>query len=212
MKFTSNLVLCLAAATAVAGKTLFIKEEDFIQNMDPNCPTVKHYSAEYHQDTACNRVMQNDFKKTLGRFAIQQRLQAEGTNNVPSEKTAFCPQTVSPMTSDDTTTGFDTVWLMENTASMPVVVAFMLQQPDGTFKEVSAFDSNISPPNHDPKAILQPNQWKSLHTHEGHVFHVREILKDGGMGQGALGYSLPFCCGFEVFVLHCVSVVSHIYS
>jgi hypothetical protein len=72
---------------------------------------------------------------------------------------------------------------MENTASMPVVVAYMLQQPDGTFKEVSAFDSNISPPNHDPKAILQPGQWKSLHTHEGHVFHVREILKDGGMGQ-----------------------------
>jgi hypothetical protein len=180
MKFTSSLV-CLAAASATAHT--YIKEEDFIKTMDPECPTVKHYTAEYHQDTVCNRASQNAFKLSLGRGAIQQRLELEGTNNVPSEKTAFCPQTVTPMTSEDATTGFDTVWLMENTASTPVVVAFMLQQPDGTVKEVSAFDSNISPPNHDPKAILQPNQWKSLHTHEGHVFHVREILKDGGMGQ-----------------------------
>jgi hypothetical protein len=67
--------------------------------------------------------------------------------------------------------------------NIAVVVAFMKEQQDGSFLEVSAFDEKISPPNHDPRAILKPNEWKSLQTHEGHVFHVREILKDGSMGQ-----------------------------
>ena len=186
MKFSSQLVvpfLCLAALSASTTNGFFVNEDDVVKGMDPMCPTVQHYTAVYHENTACDRAQQNLFKETLNRHATQMKLQAQGTNAVPSELTSFCPQTVSPLTSSESTTGFDTVWLVENTATTPVVVAHMLEQADGSFKEVSAFDSSISPPNHDPKAILQPQEWKSLQTYEGHVFHVREIMKDGNMGQ-----------------------------
>lgn len=180
--FSSRLIqfLCIAS---FAADGFFVHEEDVVKNMDPLCPTVNHYTAQYHQDNACDRAAQNGFKDALNRHGIQTRLQAEGTGTVPSEQTTFCPQTVAPLTNSKASSGFDTVWLVENTASTPIVVAFMLEQPDGTYKEVSAFDIKISPPNHDPKAILQPDQWKSLQTYEGHVFHTREILKDGSMGQ-----------------------------
>jgi hypothetical protein len=180
--FSSKVVLSLLALTATSSG-FFVKEEDVIKGMDPNCPTVKHYTAVYHQDTACDRAEQNLFKDTLNRAGIQTKLHGTGTDIVPSQKTTFCPETVNPMTNKDAVTGFDTIWIMENTASTPVVVCFMAEQADGTFRETSAFDSKISPPNHDPKAILKPNEWKTLHTYEGHVFHVREILKDGSMGQ-----------------------------
>ena len=186
MMFSSKVVVPFLFLAALAAKTtngFFVKEEDVTKGMDPTCPTVSHYTAVYHENGVCNRAQQNLYKETLNRAAIQTKLQKQGTNQVPSEQTSFCPQTVSALTVEGSTHGFDTVWLIENTASTPVVVAHMLAQADGTFKEVSAFDSKISPPHHDPKAILKPEEWKSLQTYEGHVFHVREILKDGAMGQ-----------------------------
>lgn len=182
MIFSSRLIQFLCVAS-LAANGFYVHEQDIIKSMDPFCPTVDHYTAEYHQDSTCNRVSQNAFKKTLNRHGTYNRLQLSGTNPVPSQQTSFCPQTVSPLTNAQSSTGFDTMWIVENTASTPVVVAFMMQQPDGTFKEVSAFDTKISPPNHDPKAILAPGSWKSVQTYEGHVFHTREILKDGSMGQ-----------------------------
>ena len=56
----------------------------------------------------------------------------------------------------------------------------------GVNVEVSAFDSNISPAHHDPRAILQPGEWKSLSVFLGHTFHVREMIDVGG-GQLAPG-------------------------
>ena len=182
MKFSSHLIQLLSVASMASGE-FFVHEKDVTRNMDPLCPTVNHYTAIYHYDSVCDRSQQNLFKDTLNRGATQSRLQREGTDKVPSQRTTFCPQTVAPLTNSEASLGFDTVWIVENTASTPIVLAYMLEQADGTFKEVSAFDNKISPPNHDPKAILQPEQWTSLHTYEGHVFHTREILKDGSMGQ-----------------------------
>jgi len=170
--------MCLAASNS-----FFVKEKDVVAGMDENCPTVKHYTAEFHQNHVCDRAAQNAAKKTLGRGATQAKLHNAGTDGVPSEHTTFCPQTVNPLTNPEATIGFDTVWLVENTATTPVVISYMIEQTDGTFKEVSALDAKISPPHHDPKAILQPNEWKSIQTYEGHVFHVREIMPDGSMGQ-----------------------------
>lgn len=181
MMFSHRLIQFLCVASAAAG--FFVHEKDITKDMDPSCPTVNHYTAEYHMDGVCNRAAQNTYKDSLNRAGIQRRLMVEGTDRVPSQKTSFCPQTVTPLTNSEASTGFDTVWIVENTASTPIVLAFMLEQPDGTYKEVSAFDSKISPPNHDPKAIVMPEKWTSLHTYEGHVFHAREILKDGSMGQ-----------------------------
>lgn len=183
MMFSTKSFLQFLCVSSLAADGFFVHEEDVVKNMDPLCPTVNHYTAEYHQDNACNRAQQNAFKENLNRHVIQQKLQEQGTAKVPSEHTTYCPQTVAPLTNPDATYGFDTVWIVENTASTPIVAAYMLEQADGTFKEVSAFDNKISPPNHDPKAILQPEEWRSLQTYEGHVFHTREILKDGSMGR-----------------------------
>jgi hypothetical protein len=183
MMISSKVVASFVALAAFANAKFFVTDEQVTAGMDPTCPTVQHYDAPYHKDTACDRAQQNLFKDAYNRDGIYARLSATGPDSVPSQHTGFCPQTVTALTNSKASTGFDTVWLVENTASTPVVVAFMMEQADGTYKEVSAFDNKISPPNHDPKAILLPNQWKSLQTHEGHVFHVREINKDGSMGQ-----------------------------
>jgi len=183
MMFSSKSLLQFLCVSSLAADGFFVHEEDVVKNMDPLCPTVNHYTAAYHQDTSCDRIQQNAFKENLNRHVIQQNLQTQGTGKVPSEQTTYCPQTVAPLTNSEALSGFDTVWIVENTASTPIVAAFMLAQADGTFKEVSAFNNKISPANHDPKAILQPEEWRSLQTYEGHVFHTREILKDGSMGQ-----------------------------
>ncbi|CAB9518807.1 expressed unknown protein [Seminavis robusta] len=185
MMFSSQLIVQFLAFTALTTSVtseFFVKEKDVVKGMDPSCPTVRHYTAAYHEDNACDRARQNLYKESLNRVSIYHRLNEGGTNTVPSKRTSFCPQVVSPMTNSEAQTGFDTVWLLENTASTPVVVGYMMAQADGTFKEVSAFNNKISPPNHDPQAILATGAWKSLQTYEGHVFHIREINKDGSMG------------------------------
>jgi hypothetical protein len=74
--------------------------------------------------------------------------------------------------------GLDTSWIVENTASSPVVLSFV---KDGV--ERSAVQTSISPPEDDPKAILQPGEWKAINTYDGHVFHARELLPDGTTGK-----------------------------
>jgi hypothetical protein len=40
--------------------------------------------------------------------------------------------------------------------------------------------------------FLKPGEWKAFQTHEGHVYHVREILKDGSMGQVLLQHRVGY--------------------
>ncbi|CAB9528665.1 expressed unknown protein [Seminavis robusta] len=150
-----------------------------------DCPSHDYfYVSPMHHDTACDLAGQNQYKKSLDRRAIWQRLHESGTQNVPTQRTSFCPETVQPlMDSDKFQEGFNTAWIVENTATVPVVVAFVMERPDGTRIEVSAMNHKIAPPNHDPKAILKPGEWKAVQTYEGHVFHVRELLQDGSQGM-----------------------------
>jgi len=67
-----------------------------------------------------------------------------------------------------------------------VCVSWLKKTETGQVVEVSAVDPSISPPHHDPKAVLQPGMWKSFNTHDGHAFHVRELLKDGSLGPVVL--------------------------
>lgn len=136
---------------------------------------------KYHLDTACDRMGQNEFRANMNRFATWKRLQGTGPQRVPTEKTVICPEDVKDISGGEgSLTGFDTVWLVENTASTPVVVSWV---DSNSGIEYSAFNSKITPPSADPEAIMQPGTWRTYFTFEGHVFHVRELLEDGTTGN-----------------------------
>jgi hypothetical protein len=74
-------------------------------------------------------------------------------------------------------TGYDTSVIIENKATTPVVLVFIHRG-----REVSAMNTKIAPPQADPSSILQPGEWKHVHTFEGHVIHVRQLKQDGSLG------------------------------
>lgn len=135
------------------------------------------HTEKYHLNDACNRASQNSFRDALNRHGHHRRLMPTGVRRVPNQKTVHCPENVEDLSRDDALLGFDTVWLLENTASTPVCVAWV---KDGI--EYSAMNSKITPPNMDPETIIQPGEWKSFITWESHIFHVRQMLEDGSMG------------------------------
>lgn len=160
MIVSKHFILLTLVLAPVIGE-IFITEEDKIRGMDRNCPTVRHHVAKYHQDTACDRAAQNQYKPTLDRADVRVRLQHTGTRNVPDVKTSFCPQEAHPLVTPDHTTGFDTAWIVENTATTPVVISYVMQQEDGSFTEVSPFDTkSLAPTNQDPRNFLKPGEWK----------------------------------------------------
>jgi hypothetical protein len=65
------------------------------------------------------------------------------------------------------------MWFVENTASMPVVIAYV--DPE-TGLEVSAVNKKTTPATADPQSVLPVGEWKSIHAFEGDVFVVREVL------------------------------------
>ena len=97
--------------------------------------------------------------------------------HVPNEKTVLCPLDVQDLVqSEENRNGMDTMWIVENTSSEPIVLSFVGR--DGV--EYSASNSKITPPQDDPRAFLKPKQWKALHAWEGHVFHVRSFDSETG--------------------------------
>lgn len=168
-----------AAAAALLLLSNIVAADDAAATMCSNGPDIP--TRLYHNDGVCNRLEFNRFKSNLNRPAMRQKLQAMGgANLVPDQKTVICPLEevdLTPAAGQVTTTGFDTIWMVENTASTPVVIAYV-DQKNGM--EYSAVNSHISPPQADPQAILQPGQWKPIYTFEGHVFHVRELNSDDG--------------------------------
>jgi hypothetical protein len=117
---SSKKLICLlvsASAMTIPALGFFVKEADVIKGMAPDCPVVNHYQHESHRDTACDRAGQNVYKDSLNRHGTRAKLQAVGTGGVPSQKTSFCPQTVEPLASSGHVTGFDTAWVIENTAA-----------------------------------------------------------------------------------------------
>jgi len=164
MRFDNNLFVAIAAILSTVA--------------DASNQACGHTeTAKYHVDSACDRAAYNRFRDGFNRGASHRRLKSTGVRRVPGQKTVVCPTQVADLSHEDALTGFDTVWNMENSASTPVVVAFV---KDGV--EYSAMNAKITPPNLDPKAILQPGQHRSFVTYESHVFHVRSLLADGSMG------------------------------
>jgi hypothetical protein len=143
----------------------------------------------YHGDHTCHRAGYNEFKENMLRHLTYQKFKPTGYSAVPNQRTVMCPDSVQDLHASsgnaETQTGYDTVWIVENTASDPVVLSYV-NPVDGM--EYSAINAQITPPQDDDNAILQPGQWRAIYTWEGHVFLARQLL-DGG-GQQASSKSL----------------------
>lgn len=136
---------------------------------------------KFHSDASCNRAEYNNYKQNQNRRLTHERINRleGGARNVPNQKTVICPTTATTTnlhtdTGDDSSSigGFDTMWIVENTSSGPALLAWV--DPHSGI-EYSAVHSKMLAAN-DPEAVLLPGQWMALHTHEGHVFHVREFF------------------------------------
>lgn len=159
----------------------------------PACPIMTEETLpKYHVDSTCDRVAQNSPERRLQRQARYEMLRKAGLSQVPNQLTVTCPQEPVDLTMGQV--GQDTTWVVENKSSGKVVVAYI-----NSGVEYSAMNPSITPPQADPKAILQPGEWKSIYVFEGHVFHVREILADGSAGNillqhrsGLIGFTNRF--------------------
>mmetsp|Transcript_29134 Transcript_29134/g.86222 ORF Transcript_29134/g.86222 Transcript_29134/m.86222 type:complete len:371 (-) Transcript_29134:270-1382(-) len=67
--------------------------------------------------------------------------------------------------------------MLRNRSSNPVAVALVDRSRRN--KEVSAMNPKVSPPHHDPEAILQPGQRAVVDTTLGAILHVRELVRVG---------------------------------
>jgi hypothetical protein len=143
----------------------------------------------YHSDKVCDRAEFNRFKASFDRAGKAQALAAGNRHElVPNERTVHCPAHVQSLypTGEELVTGFDRSWIVENTASTPVVVLWV--DPEDLV-EKSAFSDTV-PPTMDPEAVLSPGEWTVVSGFEGHVFNVREIMPDGTMGRVLLQHRL----------------------
>jgi hypothetical protein len=192
----STLLVLAVSVTAVAAQDAAVNA----------CPPVKSIvNKGYHDEAMCDGQYFNAYKKNVQRDRMYQSLKQNGeAARVPNEKTVTCPgaDAVNLMESG-ARQGYDTTWIVENTASVAVVLCWV--DPD-TNMEYSAIDSSIAPPVNDPRAILKPGEWKAVWTYEGHVFYARELDPETGqagrivlqhrtglypVGEGVTGLSCP---------------------
>lgn len=141
----------------------------------PECPHRPALS-KFHLDEACTIKPSHPRTGAADRHEIHTRLKNSGTGAtlVPNEQTVVCPLEVQSLESESAMKGFDTTWIVENTASTPVVLAWIV---DGV--EWSPFTPDVKPQD-DPKAILQPGDWTSVPTFQSFVYHVRELKGENG--------------------------------
>ena len=140
----------------------------------------------------CNRAAANDPKRIDSIVRrIHSSVQSGAARQLKDQKTSYCPDEGFEAPSDDPSNpegpslGPPSSWIFTNGASTPVVISWV-RNIKGVNSEVSAFNSDISPAHHDPRAILQPGEWRSLSVFLGHTFHIRELIDIGG-GQLAPG-------------------------
>ena len=88
-----------------------------------------------------------------------------------------CPLEVQSLEDPSYLKGFDTVWMVENTSSTPVVISWVV---NGV--EWSPFKPDVKPMD-DPDAILKPGDFAGVPVFESFVYHVREISQDGAPGD-----------------------------
>lgn len=140
----------------------------------PDCPSPQLPS--YHNEDVCLTRPSRPERGHAERPEIYKRLISSGTGAtlVPNQQTVMCPMQVQNLENPSAIKGFDTTWIVENTASTSVVVSWVV---DGV--EWSPFKPDVKPMD-DPNAILKPGEWAAIPTFESFVYHVREI--DGETG------------------------------
>jgi hypothetical protein len=140
----------------------------------PNAPLPK-----YHAEDVCCREPPRPGPTDVNRQAIYEGLKHSGTGAmlVPNQETVICPLQVQSLENPSAISGFDTNWILENTASTPVVVAWVVNG-----EEWSPFEPDKKPMD-DPKNILKPGEWVNVPTLQSFVYHVREIDEDGNPGR-----------------------------
>jgi len=162
----------------------------------PACPLRMHQIEKYHTPEVCREKSSRPTEGHLNRGSIYEKLLAGGlgASMVPNQQTVTCPlgelatleQAVAPGVGAAAgqqaliSKGFDTTWIVENTSSKPVVLAWVV---GGV--EYSPFLPDVSPMD-DPRAWLQPGEWTSVPTFESYVYHVHAIDENGGLGDVVL--------------------------
>jgi len=150
----------------------------------PSCPSRPTMRAKYHDPSVCLSKPTRPNEGHVDRKMVYRKLLAggAGASLVPNTETVVCPigDTVDTLEADISIKGFDTTWIVENTSSKHVVLAWVV----GGI-EYSPFEPDLKPMD-DPKALLKPGDWTSVPTFESFVYHVREIDEEGGLGNVVL--------------------------
>ena len=162
---------------AVTGAPTELKLEE--PKVFPDCPA--RGLPEYHNEDKCAIRPQTFHDHASQRSMTYNGLKAgaTGATLVPNQQTVYCPRQVQQLGVPNAVRGFDTTWIVENTATTPVELSWVM--PDG--KEYSPFHPDVSPPQDNPEAILQPDEWKAVPAFESYVYHVRALSKDNKPGE-----------------------------
>ena len=127
----------------------------------PACPTRIHQLMKYHAPEICQQKPSRPTEGHPDRRSIYNKLIAGGVGAsfVPDQRTVTCP--LGELASLEAgipgsaaglalSKGFDTTWIVENTSSKPVVLAWVVGGVS-----YSPFTPDVSPMD-DPRARLQP--------------------------------------------------------
>ncbi|CAB9520217.1 expressed unknown protein [Seminavis robusta] len=155
-----------------------------------NPEEMDRFYQKYHDPRLCERLGGSSFAEEIkhDRQVSFERLRHTKTHpKVPDQQTVVCPTNVQPLALPGQAMGMKTVWMVQNTASVPVVLSWVA--PD-TLREFSAMDASIAPPQADPNAIVPPGSGAILYGYEGHVFYARELLADGSAGNVLIQHRL----------------------
>ena len=153
----STMISLLSLLLLFSSCLLTVSSTDSDQNVCINTNNWE-YAARYHSDDTCDRAGFNVFKNSIQRHLTHRRLSKNGNHaTVPTQQTVQCPQVVKSLYNVGDSIGYDTTWIMENTASTPVVIAFVHPQ---TALEVSPFNTAVAAWD-DPAAIVMPGKFKA---------------------------------------------------
>lgn len=145
----------------------------------PACPSPP--LQKYHEQMVClARSYQTPEKAVKLQTYRDFKAAGIGATMIPNQQTVICPMEVANLEDPYAAKGFDTMWVVENTSSTPVVVSWVV---NGI--EWSPFKPDAKPMD-DPEAILKPGQFAGIPTFESFVYHVREISEDGTPGDVVL--------------------------
>ncbi len=112
----------------------------------------------FHDPIVCETRPVRPNQGSLERVSIIEGLKASGmgATMVPNQFTAVCPLNVENLESETAVRGLDSTWIVENTSSRTVVVAWVVNGIEWSpFKpDIKAID--------DPQARVQPGQWLNV--------------------------------------------------